>query len=157
MLITARVFPLIWTATSISSSFMASSSHSGHCAWNTLSSPPNCCHSSSPIWGAKGARRITKVLSVSLSIPPSFLASSISLLLYSMKPEITVLRLNWLKRYSMSYTSLWRSFIISLDAFTSLSLLSITRFQKRFRKRDTPSMPRSSHSASSSGGPTNSS
>ena len=37
------------------------------------------------------------------------------------------------------------------------SLLSRTRVQKRFRKRDTPSIPRSSHSASSSGGPTKSS
>ena len=46
--------------------------------------------------------RITKVLSVSLSIPPSFLASSISLLLYSMKPEMTVFRLNWLNLCSIS-------------------------------------------------------
>ncbi len=41
-----------------------------------------------------------------MSIPPSFLASSIILLLYSMKPEITVFRLKLSRRWVMSYDQL---------------------------------------------------
>ena len=94
--------PFTCTATSISSSFIASSSHSGHVAWNTLSVPPSSLQSSSPRCGVNGASKITKVFKVSLSIPPSFFATSVSLLQYSMNPDTTVFRLNWLKRVSIS-------------------------------------------------------
>ena len=54
---------------------------------------------------------VTAVSRVSLSMPPSFLAISISLLLYSMKPEITVFRLKLSRRVGDHRRPvLWRSF-----------------------------------------------
>ena len=61
---------------------------------------------------------------VSLSMPPSFLAISKSLLLCSMKPEMAVFRLKLSRRVVISYTRRWRSLIISLLAWISASLLS---------------------------------
>ena len=157
MEMTAFVFPFTCTGISTSSSFIASSSWAGHSWWNTESVWPSASQSSSPICGANGARSRTTDSRVSLSMPPSFLAIVIRLLLHSMKPEITVFRLKPSRRVVIMWIILWRALIISLLAVTFLSLLSITRFQKRDRKRYTPSIPRSSHSASSSGGPTNNS
>ena len=69
------------------------SSWAGHSWWNTESVWPSASQSSSPICGANGARSRTTDSRVSLSMPPSFLAIAIRLLLHSMKPEITVFRL----------------------------------------------------------------
>lgn len=67
-------------------------------ALNTLSVCPSSSHSSSAICGANGDSSTAIVDSVSLSIPPSFLAISMSLLLCSMNAEITVFRLKLSRR-----------------------------------------------------------
>ena len=73
---TPRLSVRICTAISISSSFMASVSHWPYAMENTLSVPPSSLPELLAQMGSKRPSRVTKVFKVSLSIPPSFFASS---------------------------------------------------------------------------------